>query len=266
MSVFQAFGIIVILYCLIPVTAFAAVLVLGILIAVNKVKPTKILGIGYIFSAVPILSAVVPQLISRFLGVAALARLGVAISLTGTICSLAFSLCICLFIHKRYGKKLIYIPVLAVPVVGNLASVIVASLLNRSGASGMSLGVWISLTRDINSFVTGTVASLAVIIVLFLNRNKEDIVPKLWLFRIIIYAWSAVSFVYRVVYYVTMLIGTGAVKLSTVSFMRQLARNYELISAVMSIISALVAVIIPIYVFVSVCKYSRNTETTGSEV
>ena len=265
MSVFRVFWIVVLLYYLIPVVAFVTVLVLGILIAANKVKPTKILGIGYIFSAVPILSAVVPQYISRFLGVAALARLSVAITLTGSVCSLAFSLCLCLFIHKRYGKKLIYIPVLAVPVVGNLASVIVASLLNRSG-TGMSLGVWISLTREINSFVTGTVASIAVIIVLYMNRNKEDIVPKLWLFRIIVYAWSAVSFVYRVVYYVTMLIGTGAVKLSTVSFMRPLARNSELISSVMSIISTLVAVIIPIYIFISVCKYSRNTETEGTEV
>ena len=266
MSVFRVFWIVVLLYYLIPVVAFVTVLVLGILIAANKVKPTKILGIGYIFSAVPILSAVVPQYISRFLGVAALARLSVAITLTGSVCSLAFSLCLCLFIHKRYGKKLIYIPVLAVPVVGNLASVIVASLLNRSGVVGMSLGVWISLTREINSFVTGTVASIAVIIVLYMNRNKEDIVPKLWLFRIIIYAWSAVSFAYMVIYYVTMLIGTGAVKLSTVSFMRPLVRNSELISSVMSIISTCVAVIIPIYIFVSVCKYSRNKETAGSEV
>ena len=265
MSVFRVFWIVVLLYYLIPVVAFVTVLVLGILIAANKVKPTKILGIGYIFSAVPILSAVVPQYISRFLGVAALARLSVAITLTGSFCSLAFSLCLCLFIHKRYGKKLIYIPVLAVPIVGNLASAIVASLLNRSGAVGMSLGVWISLTREINSFVTGTVASIAVIIVLYMNRNKEDIVPKLWLFRIIVYAWSVISFAYRVIYYLTLLIGTGAVKLSTVSFMRPLARNSELISSVMSIISTLVAVIIPVYIFISVCKYSRNTETKGSE-
>ena len=82
MSVFRVFWIVVLLYYLIPVVAFVTVLVLGILIAANKVKPTKILGIGYIFSAVPILSAVVPQYISRFLGVAALARLSVAITLT----------------------------------------------------------------------------------------------------------------------------------------------------------------------------------------
>ena len=92
-----------------PIGAFLAGLVLGILIAANKVKPTRILGIGYIFASVPILTGSLPQFISRFVGAAVLARLSIALSWTGYICALAFSLCICLYIHKRYGKKLIYI-------------------------------------------------------------------------------------------------------------------------------------------------------------
>ena len=260
---FMFYQLIVYASTIMPIGAFLAGLVLGILIAANKVKPTRILGIGYIFASVPILTGSLPQFISRFVGAAVLARLSIALSWTGYICALAFSLCICLYIHKRYGKKLIYIPVMAVPVVGMFASAAVALLLNRTGNPNRLLPIWIALTKEINSFITATVASVAVIVVLYLNRKKEDIVPSLWKMRLIVYVWSVLTFINRTLYYVYTLRAALIKQTRPDPFWLEYAHYNELIFLIINIVGSLIALIVPVYIFVMVCRASHKTENTG---
>ena len=260
---FMFYQLIIYASTIMPIGAFLAELVLGILVASNKVKPTKILGIGYIFASVPILTGSLPQFIARYVGSAVFARISAALSWTGSICLLAASFCICMFIHKRYGKKLIYIPVMAVPVVGSVASSLVALLLNRTAAPDRFLPIWITLTRSINNFITSAVAAVAIIIVLYRCRQKEDIVPSLWKMRLVVFVWSVLTFINSTLYYVYTLRAALIKQTRPDTFWLEYAHYNELIFLIINIVGSLIALIIPIYVFVMVCRASHKTENTG---
>lgn len=248
---------------ILPLGAFLAELVLGILVASKKVKPTKILGIGFIIASVNMLTGNIPQFIARYVGSAVFARISAALSWTGSICSLAASFCICLFIHKRYGKKLIYIPVMAVPVVGSVASSLVALLLNRTAAPDRFLPIWITLTRSINNFITSTVAAVAIIIVLYRCRQKEDIVPSLWKMRLIVFIWSVIPFVNSTLYYAYVLVSSSKNGIRRDPFWFEYGHYNGLIFNLLNVLGCVAALIIPIYVFVMVCRASHKTENTG---
>ena len=247
-------------YILMFVSAIALI-VIGIMIAANRVKPTRILGAAYIVSAVPSGLSRMTQLVARFFGVRILSRFSIVSTYLGGITSLVFALCICLFIHRRYGAKLIYIPVLAVPVTGNVANVIVAFALNRSGAAGITLSYWISLTQNVNNFVTGTVAAIAVIFVLYKNRKKEDIIPFAWIFRIFTYVWTVVSFVYRVITYLVMIAGVGVTRKNASPYMLFWAQNIEISNVMFTIIGCLESLIIPVYILIMVLKTSQKKQS-----
>ena len=161
------------------------------------------------------------------------------------------------------SKKLIYIPVMAVPVVGMFASAAVALLLNRTGNPNRLLPIWIALTKEINSFITATVASVAVIVVLYLNRKKEDIVPSLWKMRLIVYVWSVLTFINRTSYYVYTLRAALIKQTRPDPFRLEYAHYNELIILIMNIVGSLIALIVPGYIFVMVCRASHKTENTG---
>ena len=245
-----------------------AVLVIGILIAVNKVKSTKVLGISFIISAVASLTSSLQDILIRYVDIEKYAQYVSISSVVTLISSLVAALCISIFIHKSYGKKFIYIPVMLLPVSSIVANLIVRTALNSSSAS-MSAGAWgywMTLTGEINNLVTGTVSAVIIITVLYKNRNTEKAVPKLWLFKTISFIVGCVLACFRIVSYSMMIAATVNGK-SNISVLAQLwTGNLETIAFMTQLFGALAALIIPIYVLISVSDVSRKGKLESAHI
>ena len=105
------------------IMGFAAVslLVAGIMIAANKLKQTKVLGISYIITGLSSLSVFVYNALLNFSDGGNVIVFGDAVMVFTMICVFASALCSCIYIHKNYGLKQIYVPVLLLPFVVLLA-------------------------------------------------------------------------------------------------------------------------------------------------
>ena len=233
-------------------------LIAGILIAVSKVKPTRILGVGYIISAVATLLSQTFSLSIRFVGTESFARLSTPVSVTGFACSLMSSLCICLFIHKRYGWKFIYIPLLCLPVLSKVADLIVVKALNGSDLSGSMFGYWISLTNVVNAFVTGTVASIFVIVILLKNKEKEDLIPHAWIMKTVTFICSCITAGFLMITYPAMIARESLGKENVSVFISTWLMNYETNYMLIEIFAALSTIILPIYILIMISKASRR--------
>lgn len=212
------------------------------------------LGIAYILSFVTSLLSILMIFVPRFLGIRAMTAISLAFTLIRTTVSITCSFFIARFLHKRYGKKLIYIPVVIVPVVGYFANTAVATLLTKVGTGNGKLGFWINLTQNINNLITATVSAMAVIIVLYKNKGNEKIIPNAWILKIIVYVWGVLAYLFNITYYSLMVAGTKAK--GTLLF--PVVMNFEGLSMIVLLINLLVALIIPIYVLVMVKKTARQ--------
>ena len=187
---YSATVLIIYLGQLLPVFAGVALLVLGIMIAAGKEKSVKVLGIGYIVKSVPAIMSAVSNLVIRMISAKVFASFSVGTSYISLICSTGFLVCVCLFIHKNYGKKLIYIPILAVHIGGLIVSRVVMVLLVNVLKASKNYSAWISITNTINIFVVDAAVAVIIIIMLYMNRQNEKVIPMAWLGEVIILAAS----------------------------------------------------------------------------
>ena len=245
-----------------------AMLVFGILIASNKVKSTKVLGISFIVSAIASAVSNLLSFLIRYVNVEIYARYSVFSSTVSYIATFAAALCICIFIHKNYGKKFIYIPIMLLHVGALAANFFVRMALNKSAESMQisAFGYWMSLTSEINSLVTGTVAAVIIIAILYKNRNIEKVVPKLWIFRIITFIWSLMLACYRIISYSVMIASNVDGEKNMSVFAQIWSGNMESSTIMTDMLSALVALIIPIYILLMVNAVSRKEKLESSHI
>ena len=78
-------------------------LIFGILIASNKVKSTKVLGIGIIISAAASIVSNAHNFLIRYVNIEVYARYATLSSIVTLIATFAGAICTCVFIHKNYG-------------------------------------------------------------------------------------------------------------------------------------------------------------------
>ncbi|MBR3464527.1 MAG: hypothetical protein IKH23_05590 [Clostridiales bacterium] len=190
---------------LLPVFAGIALLVLGIMIAAGKEKSLRVLGIGYIVKAVPAIMSAVSTLVIRTVSAKVFASFSVGTSYISIICSTGFLVCVCFFVHKNYGKKLIYIPVLAVHIGGLIVSRVVTLLLVNVINTRKNYTAWISMTNLINSFVVDAAVAVIIIIVFYMNRKNEKVIPLAWLGEVIILAASTFRTLIYIGYYLAVI-------------------------------------------------------------
>ncbi len=190
---------------LLPVFAGIALLVLGIMIAAGKEKSLRVLGIGYIVKAVPAIMSAVSNLVIRMISAKVFASFSVGTSYISLICSTGFLVCVCLFIHKNYDKKLIYIPILGVHIGGLIVSRVVTVLLVNVLNTRKNYSAWISMTNTINNFVVDAAVAVIIIIVLYMNRKNEKVIPLAWLGEVIILAASTFRTLIYIGYYLAVI-------------------------------------------------------------
>ena len=248
----------VMILCYISMALAAVVLlVLGIMIVANRTKQTKVLGIGYIITALSSAAVFFYNILLNFFGAEKVVVYGDVVMLGTILCVLGSSLCICIYLHKNYGKKLIYIPVLLMPVVGMIADAGAVLLLNRTIGGGIKHAMLISLVNDVTNILTVTVMSIVIIIVLYRNREKEKIIPKAWLAKCITVIWGIVEIVAVSIIYMSVIAAAEKGDYKSTS-----DTTLMFLNAVQAV-DSLVAVIVPVYVLSSVSKVSRKDKAAA---
>jgi len=229
-----------------PIAGALGLLVTGIMVTACKEKTVKFLGICFILESVSSMINGSKILILRsVMNAKTFANYSVSSSYISAVCGLAALVCICVFIHKNYGKKLIYIPVLSVQVGGWLVSRVVVLLLNKT-LGGQNIAAWISMTNLINSFVISAAVSIIIIVVFFKNRKNEKVIPQAWLCKIIALACSLFGLLFNCLYYMSMI-------------MKMRVRYDLYISLIVSAFS-LSCLILPVYTTVMAYKKKKEPE------
>lgn len=227
-----------------PVIAGLGLLVTGIMITAGKEKSVKVLGIGYILSSVPVILSSLATIFIHISSAKAYSAYAVWNSYLSLFCNIGFLVCVCIFLHRKYGKKLIYIPVLAVSIGGTVITRIVSILLAK-GLGSRDNYLWISMTLQINSFVTDAAVALIIIIVFYMNRKNEDLIPKTWLCMTIGLAGSALRALTYVAYYLTL-----------INNFRIRSSSENMISLAVAF-TALFAVVTPLYITIMAYRKDR---------
>ena len=236
-------------FYLTPLTAIVATL-LGIWIILNKIRSVRILGVCYIVSSLSSMVSFIYRYVidNRIEEYYVLNRY---INLVSGICTIISTVCLCIFLHKNYGKKLIYIPLLSMPLLHRVLNVIATRVINILVVNGAGYVGWINLVLIINSFVTGSVTAIIVILVFYRNRNSEKVIPHMWMIRIVLYTYTVLYFLFMATAYSMMIHGSDMNALITFPVSNGMQDRVYVASL---LIGPLVSLVEPIYVFISALK------------
>ncbi|MCR5327424.1 MAG: hypothetical protein K6E12_01015 [Saccharofermentans sp.] len=231
---------------IIPLLTGLAILVAGILITVNKTKSTRMLGISFIFNAIKVLIAGIYTIAVHNLKGEEVAAIvypyNTAVIITGCLSTLF----LCFFIHKNYGKKLIYLPLFIIPAAGWLADRIIIMTLSKFIGAGNSIGLWIELTSQIDNSIISAAVAVIVFIVFFKNRKTEKVIPKAWLIKAILLGWSLLHTIIYTCILLHMISNESSVS----------GMDYR----ILTLISNPIAFAFPLYVLISVFAASKTKE------
>lgn len=229
---------------------YLAIVVFGFIILFSKTKSTRILGLSFVLSAIASLLECASIFIARLGGQEFFGAYTYAARIIQLIIMITTPLCMCIFIHKNYGRKLIYIPLLILPVLNIVARIAINEAFNSAGMSGNDFFRWTNTVSAINSFVLGSVSSVILIIVFCKHRKSEPVIPFTWIFEIVSLAWSAIYTFFLCTYYLTM--NQGGIAASDFS-------SSAYMNAVF--LMAVVSLAFPIYVMVMAAKKGKLERT-----
>ena len=153
------------------------------------------------------------------------------------------------------------------PVIVTAATSITIGVLNRtlsqSITSGMRIIYWQSMSSVILSFVGGIVSTVFVVLAFYRNKDKETVIPKAWLVRLIVFICSVFYTFFQIFYYGVNIASGGAYEYDVhggSAFFGDWFQISERLSVFFSITNTLVALIFPVYVLIMVCKARRRPE------
>lgn len=245
---FFLFGIIGFIILSLPVLAGIAGLVFGIITTAGKQKSVKVLGIGFIIQFISSILTAVLNVCVRTLPMKVYAAYSVGLNYFSIVCGIASLLCICIFLHKNYGTKLIYIPVFAIHIGGMLITNAVSNMLNRiKNIPKGSRGLWIAMTANINRFIVAAAIAVILIVIFYKHRKSEKVIPKAWIFRIIMLAASFMAVMISSLYYLSMFSHTKMLS-------SPISSNETFVSLMMAVFQSLAELFFPAYVAVRSLK------------
>ncbi|MBP5261615.1 MAG: hypothetical protein J6Z43_05775 [Clostridiales bacterium] len=241
--------------------AVLSVLVLGILITAGKVRSVKVLGISSIITAIQSGVSFAATISAHFCSDQMISSLYTASSLIGSICTIGGFVCICLFLYRNYGARRVCIPIVIVTVLSNVLSIIALFILRSTGSS-RALPYVISIVQTTIYLVGAAVVDIIIIMVLYRNRQREKVVPKFWVLKVIMLLWTVVSYALNTISYAVLI---SAADLRSVNELTGFAgfwnSNQDIIFAIFGILGAVLSVLVPAYVFAMVRK---NTEPVNN--
>ena len=193
-----------ILFYLVRPVIYLAITVFGFIILFSKTKSTRILGLSFVLTSFANLLECAPFFVVRLCSQAVYMNYVNVESILQMVIMIAAPLCMCIFIHRNYGMKFIYIPLLILPVLNNVARIAINNAFNSFGMPVNDFVMWTNTVNAINGFVIGAVSSVILIIVFYKNRKKEPVIPLTWIFEIAGLAGSAFNTFLLCIFYLTM--------------------------------------------------------------
>lgn len=239
-----------------------ALLIIGMFITTGKIKSTKILGIGFVISAILGFISNVLYLIRNTAGspelIGALSQISNVVSVIAT---LAGSIFICLFIHKNYGCNWIYFPILAQPIVSAISTVAFRYVFSRMG-DAIHYVIGTGLSSGLTALVIGTVEAVILIIVFYKNRKNEKIIPHAWIIRLVSFCFYLILPITSVVFY-TVCLSAGA---GGKDLYFDFSERFLIFQYVYSFFNSLVSLAMPIYILVMTKKAEKRLEETSAYI
>ena len=258
MIMFMWFALSIIIGC-----AAIALLCLGLLILFNRVKSTRILGAGYIITAFSMAAVFMYNFALFKFGAEEVVQYGDPVMIGTVICAFLSSLCVCIFIHKNYGKKFIYVPILLLPLaavaVSTLLSLLLNILLHKTSLNGFEYAMLVSLVSDVSNFASIMIAAIIITVVLRRNREKEQVIPKAWKAKTVTVIWNAIAILAIIVTYLSVIAAARSGS-NTIN-----SDNPVVVLTFIQAVDSLVSLVVPIYVLVRVKKVSRERNNTQVE-
>ena len=238
----------------VPVITAVAALVIGIVVTSVKVKQTKILGLSVVFSALSGIISAFYNLFVLYKGSAEIARYAKVQSILLLVFPLVSSFFVCFYIHRNYHKKYFYIPVLLIPVAGRILYRVTAMLIDRLGtgySGGLAPMYRISMAQNIYNLITGSAVTIILIVVFYLNKNREKIIPHTYIIYIISAVWTFIFQGYNILYYMALSVESmGGLSDFTIY-------KSAYVTIILTVFAALVSFIFPVYLLVRVIKALR---------
>ena len=248
-------------YNISKVLSVLAVLVLGILITVGKVKSVKVLGISSIITAIQSGVSFAATISAHFCSDQMISSLYTASSLIGSICSIGGFVCICLFLYRNYGARRVCIPIVIVTVLSNVLS-FTALFILRSAGSGKTMPYIISIVQSSIYFVAAAVVDIIIIMVLYRNRQREKVVPKFWVLRVIMLLWTVATYAINTISYAVLISASDLRSTAELTgFAGAWNTNQDIIFTIFGILGAVLSVLVPAYVFAMVRENRSYLET-----
>ncbi len=234
--------------------------VIGILIAVSKTKSTRPWGIATMLSAINTIMGFISGSLLHVLSVKEIYGFQYSRTIITLALSLAAAYFICRFIHKNYGKKFIYIPMFLLPVLTLGLTFLSNRIFSSHKTWGSDTGYLLNLGNLAVSLISTTISSLIIIIVLFKFRKKEKVVPYLWLLRIFFYIFTCFSYAFTSTALVIDMVNSDVPKRDLDPFVSFFMNNYSTMNMFLGIISALISLIIPLYVLINARSSAKKQQ------
>lgn len=242
-----------------PMIVAVAVLILGIIITCIKVKETRFLGLSVIFAGLSSIVSSVHYFLFHYMGSDTAARLNSTIPYYVLLLTLSGYFFICFYVHRNYHKKFIYIPMMAIPVAGNLITIGATRLVNMLFYQYGDDINWSFRTSLVNNLFS-LIISAAILILLYCvfksNRKLEKYVPHYHTICLITLIWNCIYYGFYILYNASMLLMTNT-RYDPSFIIKTLQRRAYVIIGLNTMLNALVSLILPIYILIMVIKARR---------
>ena len=208
----------------------------GLVTMICKPGTTKILGLSFALSSASLVLECVAQIVLKTEGDQAYVDFSSSMGLIQFALGIGAIVCLCIFIHKNYGKKLIYLPLLLIPLAEAVVTMITTITLGQT-LSSFALGYGVSIAGVVISFVFGAVTSLIVIKAFFDNRDEEEVIPKAWLCKVIALVWSLIEAVLLTVIYAS-------------AMQSWISGQADMLRMLITVVTSIFSLILPLYVMI----------------
>lgn len=208
----------------------------GLVTMICKPRTTKVLGLSFALSSASLVLECVAQIVLKTEGDQAYVDFSSSMGLIQFALGIGAIVCLCIFIHKNYGKKLIYLPLLLIPLAEAVVTMITTITLGQT-LSSFALGYGVSIAGVVISFIFGAVTSLIVIKAFFDNRDEEEVIPKAWLCKVIALVWSLIEAVLLTVIYAS-------------AMQSGISGQADMLRMLITVVTSIVSLILPLYVMI----------------
>lgn len=136
-------------------------------------------------------------------------------------------------------------------------------IFSRHKTWGDSTPYLVNLGNLAVSLLITTISTVIIVVILFKYRKSEKVVPYLWLLRIFFYIFTCFSYAFTSTALVIDMVNSDVPKRDLDPFVSFFMNNYSTMNMFLGIISALISLIIPLYVLINARSFAQKQQMTA---